>query len=363
MEGEPPAKRSPIGRRTLSDITNNQSQAPPKLGVLKKNSSLIADPPGDLVNRLLQEKATLVQIVEERKNSKLLEMSATQLQNLRIRYQTLLLQNRSLAQSNSQILAELNSGKDRLKHLQHDLMCKDALLKSRNVEPKGKADIDPQKLVADEREGATAGCLQKANDDKKPCNRGRKKGKRSQSMGSTTVQAEIEKEKSETKRRSLRRQSAGFIEREPEDNLFEIDEAKFVGSKSSKVDEDTPRLRNEALGKAASNKSSTVGRPGRRTADKVQHHSDREQPETKRRCLRRQSASGFVESHEREPEENLFEIDVTRSAGPSMEQEDTCDAAASEARRTSMGRPLRRAAEKVCSYKEPSLIQKMRRPV
>jgi len=34
----------------------------------------------------------------------------------------------------------------------------------------------------------------------------------------------------------------------------------------------------------------------------------------------------------------------------------------SQAQRSSLGRPLRRAAEKVQTYKEPSLAAKMRRP-
>ncbi|CAN0916474.1 SHUGOSHIN 2 [Linum grandiflorum] len=344
MVSERPAKRSPIGRRTLSDITNNQSQPPPtKLAVLKENSSQIHGTHGDLLNRFLQ--------------------------NLSMRYQTLLLQNRSLAQSHSQMLTELNSAKDRLRNLHHDLMCKEALLKSRNVESQGNRDIDSRKAVAEVKEA----------NDKKPCKRGRKKSTRSQSMGSTTVQAEVEKQKAETTRRSSRRQSAGFVERKQEDtNLIEIDKATFAGpqssvvdedtsdkepetkrrssrrqsagfverkpedtnlfagSKSSMVDEDTSEQRNEPLGEAASSKSS-----------KVEHHSDKE-PEAKRRCLRRKSAAGLVESHESEPEE----INVDKPA--------LGEPVSAEARRISMGRPVRRAAEKVC-YKEPSLIQKMRR--
>lgn len=96
-----------------------------------------------------------------------------------------------------------------------------------------------------------------------------------------------------------------------------------------------------------------------------------------RRCPRRQSAR-FV-SQESEPAENMFEIEETKfpvprplksgpgSSDPSSAEEDEQDTAPSRAgelearKRSSIGRPLRRAAEKVHSYKEPPLNIKMRR--
>ena len=99
-----------------------------------------------------------------------------------------------------------------------------------------------------------------------------------------------------------------------------------------------------------------------------------------RRCLRRQSAR--FKSHEREPTENLFEIEdakllVSQSRENSIQEEpvplnssfknedegENCvprnEAQASL--RSSIGRPLRKAAEKVQSYKEAPLKSKMRR--
>ncbi|EYU39649.1 hypothetical protein MIMGU_mgv11b021658mg, partial [Erythranthe guttata] len=43
-------------------------------------------------------------------------------------------QNQQLASSNSQMLADLNSGKDRLKVLQHELGCTSGLLKARKFQ-------------------------------------------------------------------------------------------------------------------------------------------------------------------------------------------------------------------------------------
>lgn len=98
-----------------------------------------------------------------------------------------------------------------------------------------------------------------------------------------------------------------------------------------------------------------------------------------RRCLRRQSAR--FKSHEREPAENLFEIEDTKlpvtlpldtpmqedgslQAGSSnTTNEETCSSRneAQPSQRSSMGRPLRKAAEKVQSYKEVPVNVKMRR--
>lgn len=102
-----------------------------------------------------------------------------------------------------------------------------------------------------------------------------------------------------------------------------------------------------------------------------------------RRCLRRQSAR--FKSHERDPE-NLFEIEDAKisatealsnpmcneestplhasSVKEEKEEEIGCASSRSESgvsQRSSIGRPLRRAVEKVQSYKEVPLNVKMRR--
>ncbi|KAJ1376594.1 Shugoshin, C-terminal, partial [Sesbania bispinosa] len=89
-----------------------------------------------------------------------------------------------------------------------------------------------------------------------------------------------------------------------------------------------------------------------------------------RRRLRRHSAT--FKTHEHEPLENLFEIEdaqylVTQS-GPNMlslpavnSETGESSVLRNEAPRYSFGRPLRRAAEKVHSYKEIPLNVKMRR--
>ncbi|XP_045827876.1 shugoshin-1-like isoform X3 [Trifolium pratense] len=88
----------------------------------------------------------------------------------------------------------------------------------------------------------------------------------------------------------------------------------------------------------------------------------------RRRSLRRHSATSKV--HQHEPLENLFEIEdaqyaITQSDKPisssakTERRENSC--LRNEAPRHSFGRPLRRAAEKIPSYKEIPLNVKMRR--
>ena len=98
------------------------------------------------------------------------------------------------------------------------------------------------------------------------------------------------------------------------------------------------------------------------------------------RCLRRQSAR--FKSEESEAPEDLFELDDTKfpvfplhddlvDASDQMSPEslvkteddgNTPRPEAQDSKRQSIGRPLRRAAEKVQSYKERPINIKLRRP-
>lgn len=129
------AKRSStfgsIMRKRLSDITNSQSQLKVS-GQEEKRSppnNLSAE---DYIDQLLKENAALMKLLAERQ--KIIELSGVELQKLRTNYQKLQLQNWNLAQSNSQMLAELNLGREKMKAVQHELICKEALLKANNLE-------------------------------------------------------------------------------------------------------------------------------------------------------------------------------------------------------------------------------------
>ncbi|XVF20311.1 hypothetical protein REPUB_Repub11eG0187400 [Reevesia pubescens] len=274
MGGERMAKRSSFGsimRKRLSDITNSQSQ--PKPSNQEEKPQQISPAAEDYINQLIKEKMTLMKLIEDR--NKIIELSGAELQNQRICLQKLQLQNWNLAQSNSQMLAELNLGRDRVKTLQHELVCKDALLKAKNLEKKGKLDIKCQNTGSHGGEQAAAEeCMPKANDDGKPCTRNRRRNARSQSMGpSTTSQRGGDKEKIENKRRCLRRQSARFKsqEREPTtENLFEIDDVTFAATQQL----DTPMHEDGPTPLGSSKQRSSIGRPLRKAVEKVQSYKE-----------------------------------------------------------------------------------------
>ncbi|KAG6760673.1 hypothetical protein POTOM_033849 [Populus tomentosa] len=292
MKGERMAKRSSFGnimRRRLSDITNTQAQH--KLVGLMVEQSQISESNEDLINQLLQvkqEKEMLLKLVEER--NKIIELSGNKLRDLRMNYQKLQAQNWNLAQSNSQMLAELNLGREKLKALQHEIACKEALLKAKNLGPQAKEDMNCQNVVSQEvekieEEGCVPGA---ANNDIKHCSRSRRRTARSRSMGpSTTNRQTVEKEKAETKRRCVRRQSAASRsqEREPAgaENLFEIEDVRFPVSNSSDKSLKENGLTSSSITKeeickpsneAQVSHRSSIGRPSRRAAEKVQSYKE-----------------------------------------------------------------------------------------
>ncbi|CAK7332191.1 unnamed protein product [Dovyalis caffra] len=396
MKGERMAKRSSFGnimRRRLSDITNTQSpteligfmgeqpQISKLIGLIGQQPQASEFTP-DLINQLLQ--ACI---------SKIIELSGNKLRDLRMNYQKLQAQNRNLAQSNSQMLAELNLGREKLKALQHEVVCKDALLKAKNLEPRGKADLNCQKVVSQVVEKIEEeGCLPQANNDIKPCSRSRRRTARSRSMGpSTTNRQTVEKEKAETKRldhfhhfaikhvfhsfelelglqhaipfamglklcKSMQKTIFFRVLLYPIEGLVTISEIKNIRSK----------LAEKSLPIFGFQHSVTW------------------------RCVRRQSAR----SREREPAENLFEIEDVKfpvcnsraengptpsimkdvkfpvcnsraenGPTPSIMKEETCEPRneTQVSHRSSIGRPSRRAAEKIQSYKEVPVNVKMRR--
>ncbi|TQE04040.1 hypothetical protein C1H46_010411 [Malus baccata] len=305
------AKRLSLGgimRKKLSDITNLQTAKP-----MSEDEKPLEDCPTDkdYIEQLRRERMTLIRLVAERTYpipsnvvflssfilllvfGKIVELSGAELQKLRISLQKLQQQNLSLAQSNSRMLAELNLGREKVKTLQHELVCKNALLKAKNLEIEGKEEFKRQNSASQTQvskiKEAEEISLHKADNDGKACNLNKRRATRSRSVGASTTCQKVEnKEKAENKRRRLRRQSARFISQT--ENLFEIEDVKLP----------------------------------------VNHTPDSP--------MRSSSPTPLISS--------------TRKEGG----EDNC-----APRRSSVGRPLRKAAEKVKSYKEVPIIVKMRR--
>ncbi|KAK8601445.1 hypothetical protein V6N13_058847 [Hibiscus sabdariffa] len=141
----------------------------------------------------------------------------------------------------NQLIMELNLGEKRVKALQHELECKDSLLKAQNQEKKGKVEMSSQ--------NNSHGGQQGADEEDKHGAGNRTPNARSQSMGPSTTS---QRGKIENKRRCLRRQSA-------RENLFELDDIGFA---------DTP------LVSSSSSSITSMGRPLRKAAEKVQSYKE-----------------------------------------------------------------------------------------
>ncbi|PRQ33381.1 putative shugoshin [Rosa chinensis] len=389
---------STVMRPKLADVTN--LPAPPRIE--KPPEVSMGDK--DRVEQLMRERMALIKLVSER--NKIIELSGAELQKLRVSVQKLQLQNWNLARSNSVMLAELNSGRDKVKTLQHELLCKEALLKAKNFEMQGKsemkcqnagskfkeaeeatlheADNDDKPRIGNKRRatrsqslGASTKCqkveqsltlqgkeemkcqntgrqlkegeepaLQEATKDDKPCVGNKMRATRSQSLGTSTTCQNIEqKDKVENRRRSLRRQSSRFKSHEEEqtENLFEIEEAKFpenpmleddpipsISSTKQEEKEDSCAAKSEGV-----SQRSSIGRPLCKAVKK-----DTEFPEN---SIPNGDPTPVILSTKKEREES----GAPKSEGVSQ--------------RSSIARPLRKAVEKVQSYKEPPLHVKMRR--
>ncbi|XP_028776238.1 shugoshin-1-like [Neltuma alba] len=264
MKGEGMAKRS-IGslmRKKLSDITNSQPQ--PQLPNIEENLPENLPANKDCIEQLLKERVTLLQLLAER--NKIIELTGSELQRLRTNIQKLQLQNWNLAQSNTHMLAELNLGRERIKALQHDIVCRAALLKGMNFGVEGKVEARDEDNIplSQEVEEKTARPSPRASNEGKNSSRNRRRNtRRSTGSSSTTSTRDACKKKSEDKRPSSRRHSAKVTthEREALEDLFEIEDAKYaVTGENSGLGHQGPR--------------SSFGRPSRKAAEKVQSYKE-----------------------------------------------------------------------------------------
>ncbi|XP_023757050.1 SHUGOSHIN 1 isoform X2 [Lactuca sativa] len=206
------------GRKMLADISNIQ-QKHSTLTQDKKslpNSAIVKE---KFIEQLQKENAALKKHLAEK--SRIIDLSGTELHKLRVTLQKMQQQNLQLAQSNSQLLAEVNSGKDRLKDMQHQLGCKNGVLIAKQMELEGKRktktcqtnDVKKMKVSENEEKGV-------CNIDKEEqCNKSRRQ--KSKSLGSS-----VRNGQDKGVGDNGRRQSARFIKREEAkatEDLFDTD--------------------------------------------------------------------------------------------------------------------------------------------
>ncbi|KAE8713887.1 Shugoshin C terminus, putative isoform 2 [Hibiscus syriacus] len=302
---------SNTSRKGLSDITNLQHQPQ----VLTQDEKLLWKPASfnskDYIDKLQQENMTLLKVLADR--NKVIELSAIELQKLRINLEKFQQQNLQLAQANSLMLSELNSGKDRLKALKHELGCKNAVLQAIKSEKKAKIVACPtsgneqgtnkygragESLKEEDRDYkpcSRSRCdkevesLKEANGENKSCNTNRRQ--QSKSLCPSNIKPVEAKEGVENKSRvCLRKQSARFKPQESEttEDVFKVDNTNFlVPSRcddevhlSSLVSSDSSFKKEPDEGcmipgnEAQELRRPFTGRPSRRAAEKVQSYKE-----------------------------------------------------------------------------------------
>ncbi|PAN47051.1 hypothetical protein PAHAL_9G230400 [Panicum hallii] len=269
-------------RKTLCDITNLSRREPAEV----PNES--ACPAPEKLAQLVKENADLVSLIAER--DEIIQLSGTEIQKLR-------LANWELARTNSQMMAELNLGRNKLKALQHELACSRAALKAKTSE---------------------------LEDVKKAMQRRNIHTQRTQHLGPDKV--------AQTK-------DGDVVDPEPASEATRAGSIQRSGNASRKR-----MLRSRSLGPAASTKLAL--------------------PKDKETSQRRKSMRVPQPSAS---SEDLFEIeDVEVAIGSCKIDPDTASGSERAGhqfqRRSSLGRPLRQARERVTSYKEMPLHVKLRRP-
>ncbi|XP_056693619.1 SHUGOSHIN 2 isoform X3 [Spinacia oleracea] len=323
MKGDKMIKSSSFGsrmRKSLSDITNLKSQHKSPF----KNQENIQPAAADsstknCMEKLLQENAVMIKLIEEK--NKIIESNGIELQKLRVNLQRTQMQNWELAKSNSQMFAELNMAKDKMKTLRHELLNKDALSKAMALELKeGETELEEASVDPPLKDNDN-------NNKSKVSKTKRGRPARSQSMGPPTMSQQADdKEMVENKRQCLRRQSARLkpLEKQ-EDDFFDIEVANNVVNQTT-------------------------------------HFSLKSDKSDAEECLLSElSTSEIAEVANNVVNQTTTHFSPLKPKSESSDAEE-CLSTREIARRSSIGRPQRRATEKVQSYKEPPCNTKIRRP-
>nr|KYP60691.1 Shugoshin-1 [Cajanus cajan] len=371
--------------------------------------------------QLLREKEMLVKVLANR--DAIIESCKAELLKCQSNYQKLRKQNGELALTNSQMLAELNSSRQKLRELQLELGSKNGVLHAMRLELTAKEHTVKSKHETDANEVGV--CQSKQSDRSlQEDNRGNEKRKRmskSRSSAPAVVKQVKSTEKVDDKRYSLRRQSAGLKAEKPEptkdlsevvevkDEILQLQEnfAKETGPTSLGLKvHDEAREATECdctqlipfcyflllyeslmhivcmqlrdlltLDKLMPKR--ILKKRGKHILPLSEYLPTCKQLYDSLHSMRRQSNRFRPEKPE--ATEDLFETDdakfsvsqlsdnmseeicPTTSSVTCGQENNCCTIEPQETRRSSVGRPLRRTVEKIVSYKEVPLNVKMRR--
>ncbi|KAL7109711.1 hypothetical protein ACP275_06G192500 [Erythranthe tilingii] len=277
-EARPPPPQN-AARKKLADISNLPQNNKRPL-IQEKLQSVETT---TYIEQLQKENMALVKMLAQR--NKIIEQGGAELDRLRLILRKMQEQNQQLASSNSQMLADLNSGKDRLKVLQHELGCTSGLLKARKFQLEENAITKPSKN-ADAQFPLEGESSKEVQDDEKPHDT--KMASQLDSLG-TSEQLQS-KEKTENKRRFTRRQSAIFkpVEQKPAEDSFQTDDTivppcllhvdpvleKESAAESTLVKDEDKKDDSVLENEAQEFEKPNLGRPSRVAAKKVQSYKE-----------------------------------------------------------------------------------------
>ncbi|KAF1878370.1 hypothetical protein Lal_00047038 [Lupinus albus] len=363
-------------KKMLTDITNNMEQQRWLKSPSKQHHPSFSVTADISIHQVLKENAMLMQLLANR--NAIIESCKAELQKSQINFQKLQKQNSELALTNSRMLAELNSSRQRLREVQHELGSKNGILKAMKLEVKEhmetlKHEIDkkqagasqskkPDQMFPDDRGGVV-------------CHAKRQRVSKSQSSAPAVVE---QVKPVNSQRYNFRRQSKAEKPRRPVADFIEVDEIKYdvshLQENLSNESEETSlgsKVHEEAREDADCNAS------GPTNSEQV---LPKKNLDKKRHSLRRQSAR--FKPEKLEPTKVSVEIDDAKSAitrlcdmseksGPAASgltsgqeniENDGCKFDPQEIRRAPIERPKRQSVTKIQSYKEVPLNVKMRRP-
>ncbi|XP_017435478.1 SHUGOSHIN 2 isoform X1 [Vigna angularis] len=351
--------------KILADVTNLHQQ--PKQQVSAEN--------------LLKEKEMLVKVLASK--DVFIQSCKAELQKCQSNFQKLKMQNAELALTNSHMMAEVNSSRQKLRELQLELGIKNGILNAMKLELTIKEHTVNLKHETNVNE--VRACPNKQSDQSD--NRGNAKRRRvfKPRSSAPAVSKQVKSlEKVDNQRNkvahitplniqyrySLRRQSAGLKDEKPEstEDFVEVVEVQDDISKANESG-------STSLGSKVHDEARETTESSIPTNTEPVHA--KKNIENKRKSTRRQTNRFKPENPE--PTEDLFVLDdakfnvsqisdgmsekccPTSTIITSGQENNSCSFKSGETRRSSVGRPLRRTVEKVVSYKEVPLNVKMRR--
>nr|XP_043612738.1 SHUGOSHIN 2-like [Erigeron canadensis] len=359
-------------RKTLADISNIPQRVTASSEVNKPRQS--SDATRQIIEQLQKENAGLLKLLADK--NKLIELSGAEVQKMRATLQIVKQQNLQLAQSNSQIQAELNLVREMQKSLKHELGCKSALIIAKNLELEGNAKTNMcqinENVTGNVTEPEEKEVIQVAESDND--------SSRTQKSKSLVPSVEKIQDTDVTKARRIqtRRQSARFKLNEPKPTELAIKIENEDGCPPCSLPDDDNMKVNDSNSVPSSSKKENI--------EGLVPFVDKIQDNDVAKARRIQTRRNFARSELDEPKpteiairiENVEDLppcplpdddnmvnhlnSVPSSSKKEVTEGDSLeDNKPQELRKPSFSRPVREARRKVQSYKEVNLVVKMRR--